>query len=62
VPTERVDIAAATIRLTGVRLIQAEHSLGSHVSKFWILCRTCGLETQIRHDTGAMTVVQSTPG
>jgi len=46
----------------GHALIVPNVTIGSDVSKFWILCRTCGLETKIGHDTGAMTVVQSTPG
>jgi hypothetical protein len=36
--------------------------IGSDVAKHWVLCRVCGLEIQIRHDTGAVTIVERRPG
>ena len=50
----------------GHRLKPGTVLIGSDVAKHWVLCRVCGLEIQIRHDTGAVTGAQgadaSTPG
>jgi hypothetical protein len=46
----------------GHALVVPNVTIGSDVSKIWVLCRTCGTESQINHPTGEQTIAQRRPG